>query len=58
MKNFKKVTAAALAISFTFLGAGVVGESNVSFASENKTAPKVNLDIQPSNVPYQESVVL
>lgn len=57
MNNFKKITAAALAISFSFLGAGVVGESNVSFASENKNAPKVNLDIQPSNVPYQESVV-
>lgn len=57
MKKFKKVTAAALAISFSFLGTSVIGESNVSFASENKTAPKVNLDIQPSNVPYQESVV-
>lgn len=57
MNNFKKITAAALAISFSFLGASVIGESNVSFASENKTAPKVNLDIQPSNVPYQESVV-
>lgn len=57
MNNFKKITAAALAISFSFLGASVVGESNVSFASENKVAPKVNLDIEPSNAPYQESVV-
>ena len=33
MKNFKKVTAAALAISFSFLGASVVNTNNVSFAS-------------------------
>lgn len=57
MNNFKKITAAAIAISFSFLGTSVVGESNVSFASENKNAPKVNLDIQPSSAPYQESVV-
>lgn len=57
MNNFKKITAAALAISFSFLGTSVVGESNLSFASENKNAPKIDLGIQQSNVPYQESVV-
>ena len=57
MNNFKKITAAALAISFSFLGASVIGESNVSFASENKNAPKIDLGIQQSNAPYQESVV-
>ncbi|MDU2599005.1 hypothetical protein [Anaerococcus sp.] len=57
MKNFKKVTAAALAISFSFLGASVTSESNLSYASQSQSAPKIDLGVSQANYPYQESVV-
>ena len=56
MKNYKKLAAATLAISFSLLGANVI-VNNVSLASEEKSAPIANLEITQSNAPYQESVV-
>lgn len=57
MKNFKKVTAAVLALSFSFLGASVTSESNKSYASQSQSAPKIDLGVSQANYPYQESVV-
>ncbi len=36
MKNYKKLAAATLAISFSLLGANVIVNNNVSLASEEK----------------------
>ena len=55
MNNFKKITAAALAISFSFLGAGVVGESNVSFASSE--VKELDLGVTLPGGPYREDIV-
>lgn len=55
MNNFKKITAAALAISFSFLGAGVVGEGNVSFASSE--VKELDLGVTLPGGPYREDIV-
>lgn len=57
MKKHKKLAAATLAISFSFLGANVIANNNVSFASEEKNAPIANVEVTQPNAPYQESVV-
>ena len=57
MRNYKKLAAATLAISFSFLGSNIMVNNNVSLASEEKNAPIANLEITQSNAPYQESVV-
>lgn len=55
MNNFKKITAAALAISFSFLGTSVVGESNVSFASSE--VKELDLGVTLPGGPYREDIV-
>lgn len=36
MRNYKKLAAATLAISFSFLGSNIMVNNNVSLASEEK----------------------
>ncbi|WP_394019628.1 hypothetical protein [Anaerococcus cruorum] len=55
MKNFKKVTAAALAISFSFLGGSIVNANNVSFASSQ--VKELDLGVTLPGGPYREDIV-